>query len=83
MDKMNITQHILFTCDANYTITNIVYSSGIFELVADYTTDMEDRSCNLTLTFDPNIIESTASKLSFTVKSRNSPLIITQYIEQY
>jgi len=48
-------------------------------VLVDYREDMENRNCNLTLAYDPSIIDRPASSLSFTVISENTELLFFNY----
>ena len=69
LDKMNFTKYLKLECDTNYDITSITYSQGVILISVDYTEDMEDRQCTLTLDYDPTIVNRSTSKLTFDVKS--------------
>ena len=66
---MNFTKYLKLECDTNYDITSITYSQGEILISVDYTEDMEDKQCTLTLDYDPTIVNRSTSKLTFDVKS--------------
>ena len=52
-------------------------------LTVDFTDDLEARNCNLTLAYDPSIIDRPSSELSFTVKSDDIPLTVSTKLQEY
>ena len=44
---------------------------------------MEDRFCNVTLGYDPNLIRSSESTFNFTVESQNTQLLFLSNVEIY
>lgn len=82
LKKMNISKYLNFSCDSTYSIASITYDNGIIELNVDYTEDMEDRSCILTLAYDPTIVDRPASQLTFDVKSNDMKLIVSNKLSE-
>jgi len=82
---MDLTQQVDLICqDTNYDVSAISYdSSGILTLTADYSTDMEGKSCTLNISFDRTVIVSPNSTLSFEAISKTLPLIILNNQAEY
>ena len=38
--KMDLKSNVHLTCDANYSVSDISYSSGQLTIIADYTSDL-------------------------------------------
>ena len=72
---MNLAQLSHLNCTSTYSVSSISYNLGTLTLVVDFSEDMEERNCNLSLSFDPSIIDSANSTISFTVNSINEPLL--------
>jgi len=53
------------------------------DVLVDYTEDMENRNCNVSLAYDPTIAQKMPSDLSFTVQSNNTGLIMFYNFEQF
>ena len=62
---------------------NYQHEQGELSVVADYTEDMEDRDCNVTLVFDTTIIHSPTHYSSFTVRSNDTALTYTSSFPVY
>ena len=78
---MDLTQLSHLNCTSTYSVSSISYSLGTLTLVVDFSEDLEERTCNLSLSFDPSIIDSANSTISFTVNSINEPLIFYSNVE--
>ena len=73
---MDFSQHYSLDCNSTYTVSTVNYDGqGNLKLEVDYREDMEDRTCEMTLTFDPSYINSGQSSLSFLVDSSNIELL--------
>ena len=80
---MNFSLYLNLSCDSTYQIISTTYQSGNIEVEVAYTEDMEDRSCTLTLPYDPTIVDRPASRLSFDVKSNDLKLIVSNKLKEY
>lgn len=65
LKNMDFSSYLNLSCPSTYTIDSISYDSGLLTLTVDYTEDMEARLCDLTLTYDPTIVDRASSYLSF------------------
>ena len=83
LKKMDFSSYLNLSCPSTYTIDSISYDSGLLTLTVDYTEDMEARLCDLTLTYDPTIVDRPSSYLSFEAISSNSKLVISSKLEEY
>lgn len=41
--KMNLSQFVTFTCDADHTLTEVYYETGVLVVVTDFTSDLEEK----------------------------------------
>lgn len=81
---MDLTQHITLQCqDTSYQLTFTDYQTGTLTLTVDYSTDMEDRQCQLDVSFDSAVIISPNATLSFAAVSRTSPLLVSHKMKEY
>ena len=80
---MDFNSYVSFNCNSTYSVSDVSYSSGELVLTADYTEDIEDRTCNLTLSFDPSLVSSQAHSSIFIVQSSNIALLYYSRIDQY
>ena len=55
---MDFKSYLVLDCNSTYSVADVTYKEGQFDVTVDYTEDMEDRTCNLTLSFDPTFISS-------------------------
>ena len=69
INRMNLSSHVSFDCDSTYNVSDVAYSSGTLSIVTDYSEDMEERLCNFTFSYDPTVIRSNTSKITFSVDS--------------
>ena len=83
LKKMDFSSYLNLSCPSTYTIDSISYDSGLLTLTVDYTEDMEARLCDLTLTYDPTIVDRPFSYLSFEAVSSNSKLVISSKLDEY
>jgi len=73
---MNYYDYLTFDCNSTYEVSSISYEDGVMEVLVDYTVDMENRDCNVSLAYDPTIADKPPSTLSFTAQSDNTGLIV-------
>jgi hypothetical protein len=59
-------------------VSSLDYVSGVLKVVADYTEDMEDRECNLVVSYSQNTTIFQYSALQFIAKGRNWKLLVSQ-----
>ena len=83
LNSMDFSNYVSFICNSTYSVSDISYSSGELMLTADYTEDMEDRTCNLTLSFDPSLVSSQVQTSIFIVQSSDIALLYYSRIDQY
>ncbi len=81
--KMDLYQYVNMNCEANYEISEINYSSGVLTIVVDYSSDLEGKTCNLTVAFDNNYIRTPSTWFNFTAQSETMPLIIFSLDKEY
>jgi len=65
------TATIVLDCPSNYTITQTTYDQAKLTLIVDYTDDMEGISCQLTISYNPNVTTLANNTLNFSVISNN------------
>ena len=83
IEEMNLQQYVLFNCDADHTVSNVWYANGFLTVVTEFTTDLEGKICDLTMSFDPNIILSDSFSFQFRVESDNIELTISNNLTMY
>ena len=79
ISRMHLQSHVVFLCNASYTVSSILYFNGELEIQADYTTDLEGENCTISFSFDPQIIISPPLRLHFQAVSQNIPLRVTAH----
>ena len=55
---MNFKSYLVLNCNSTYSVADVTYKEGKFDVIVDYTEDMENRTCNMTLSFDPSLFSS-------------------------
>jgi hypothetical protein len=72
--RMTLSSCVALQCNSTYTITSLGYDRGTLSVTVDFSEDLEGRSCNLTVSYDANVIRSPDSFLAFTVQSNTTAL---------
>ena len=58
---MNFYSYLTFDCNSTYSVRSINYRDGVMDVIVDYTNDMENRNCNVSLAYDPTIADKLPS----------------------
>ena len=83
LNRIDFNSAVTFNCDSSYSVSAITFTNGALSIAADYTEDMEEKNCNITVTYDPLVLESPNSTLSLIVQSDNVALLYSSKISQY
>ena len=83
IDRVDLSKQVRFTCDANFTVTGMTYQRGVLTIETEFATDLEGRTCNVSMEFDPSVILSDNFALVFTVESDNNELVISAHLDSY
>ena len=83
IDRVDLSKQVRFTCDANFTIMSMTYQRGVLTIETEFSTDLEGRTCNVSMEFDPSVILSNNFALIFTVESDNNELVISAHLDTY
>jgi hypothetical protein len=77
INRMNLTNYVDLICqNTTYEVTEVKYFNGELTIKAEYTTDMEGRSCMLDFAYNSSIIRSPDSIAAFDANSSTAKLII-------
>ena len=73
---MNFTQKVNFSCASEYSVTEMSYSEGELVVQVDFTKDLENAECSLSISYDQQLATVKNSSLNFTAVSRNEELTL-------
>jgi cysteine-rich repeat protein len=75
LQKLNLRTYLTFSCTSNCTVvSSSSYTAGTLSVAVDYSTDLEGRSCSISLAFNFSLARSPAFTLDFTVQSNGEAL---------
>jgi hypothetical protein len=80
---MNLGQCVALQCNSTYTVIDLSYDRGTLSITVDFSEDLEGRSCNLTVSYDANVIRSPYSFLAFTVQSNTTALLYFSNLSEF
>lgn len=73
---------VSLVCSSTYSISDVGYSDGTLSLIVDFSEDLEDRECNLSLSLG-SFVRYPSSSLAFLAVSEDVPLLLSRHLDEF